>query len=93
MGRLKDLSSIRYLGSIGYVLRPSLTSYSISTTDREMHKALIETVNNPPTLDTDQGEKQKWLTVMSITVYGPVATPHGAALGYMGRDVGGKVIN
>ena len=47
MGRLKDLSSIRYLGSIGDVLRPALTPYSISRTDRELHKALIETRQQP----------------------------------------------
>ena len=61
-----------------------------------MHKALIETVNNPPAPVADKRGKQRWSTVMIVTVYGRVAIPymmHGAALGHTGRGIGEEAKN
>ena len=59
-GRLNDPSNTRYRGLFGhvnyfktsFVLR--LYPEAIPMTHPEMHNALIETINNTPTLDADQ---------------------------------------
>lgn len=55
-----------------------------------MHKASVETANNPPTSDAKEEAKQKWSTMMSVKVYGTPYTMHGAVLGHTRREVGGK---